>query len=39
MLTASDSENDLPVFPFLSPASRHDSHFFIQLVLDEKDAS
>lgn len=23
MLTASDSENDLPVFPFLSPASRH----------------
>lgn len=29
MLTASDSENDLPVFPFLSPASRHDSHGFI----------
>ena len=28
MLTASDSENDLPVFPFLSPASRHDSHGF-----------
>lgn len=26
MLTASDSENDLPVFSFLSPASRHDSH-------------
>lgn len=25
MLTASDSENDLPVFPFLEPASRHDS--------------
>lgn len=23
--TASDSENDLPVFPFLGPASRHDS--------------
>lgn len=39
MLTASDSENDLPVFPFLSPASRHDSHgFFIQLVFHEKDA-
>ena len=29
MLTASDSENDLPVFPFLSPASRHDSHDFL----------
>jgi hypothetical protein len=26
MLTASDSKNDLPVFPFLGPASRHDSH-------------
>ena len=23
MLTAADSENDLPIFPFLSPASRH----------------
>lgn len=29
MLTASDPENDLPVFPFLSPASRHDSHGFL----------
>ena len=29
MLTASDSENDLPVFPFLNPASRHDSHAFL----------
>lgn len=29
MLTASDSQNDLPVFPFLSPASRHDSHGFL----------
>lgn len=28
MLTASDSESDLPVFPLLSPASRHDSHGF-----------
>ena len=27
MLTASD--NDLPVFPFLSPASRHDLHGFL----------
>lgn len=29
MLTASDSESDLPVFPFLSPASTHDSHGFL----------
>ena len=29
MLTASDSKNDLPVFPFLNPASRHDSHGFL----------
>lgn len=29
MLTASDSENDLPVFPFLCPASRHNSHGFL----------
>lgn len=29
MLTASDSGHDLPVFPFLSPASRHDSHGFL----------
>ena len=29
MLTASDSENDLPVFPLLGPASRHDSHGFL----------
>ena len=29
MLTASDSVNDLPVFPFLNPASRHDSHGFL----------
>lgn len=29
MLTASDSKNDLPLFPFLSPASRHDSHGFL----------
>ena len=28
-LTASDSENDLPVFPFLDPASRHDSYGFL----------
>lgn len=29
MLTASDSENDLPVFLFLGPASRHDSIGFL----------
>ena len=29
MLTASDSQNDLPVFPFLGPESRHDSHGFL----------
>ena len=29
MMTASDSVKDLPVFPFLSPASRHDSHGFL----------
>lgn len=29
MLTASDSQSDLPVFPLLGPASRHDSHGFI----------
>jgi len=28
MLTASDSESDLPVFPLLGPASRHDLHGF-----------
>ena len=29
MLTDSDSEKDLPVFPFLGPASRHDSIGFL----------
>lgn len=29
MLVASDSESDLPVFPLLGPASRHDSHGFV----------
>lgn len=28
-LIASDSQNDLPVFPFLSPTFRHDSHGFL----------
>ena len=29
MLTASDSVNDVPVFPFLIPAFRHDFHGFL----------
>ena len=29
MLVASDSESDLPVFPLLNPASRHNSHGFL----------
>ena len=29
MLVNSDSESDLPVFPLLGPASRHDSHGFL----------
>lgn len=29
MLVASDSESDLPVFPFFNPASMHDSHGFL----------
>lgn len=29
MLVASDSESNLPVFPLLNPASRHDSHGFL----------
>ena len=29
MLVASDSESDLPVFPLLNPASKHDSHGFL----------
>ena len=30
MLLASDSESDLPVFPLLNPASKHDSHGFLE---------
>lgn len=29
MLVAANSESDLPIFPLLSPASRHDSHSFL----------
>ena len=28
MIVASDSESDLPLFPLLNPASKHDSHAF-----------
>lgn len=30
MLVASDSESDPPVFPLLNPASKHDSHGFLE---------
>ncbi len=30
MLVASDSASDLPVFPLLNPASKHDSHGFLE---------
>ena len=30
MLVASDSESDLPVFTLLNPASKHDSHGFLE---------
>lgn len=37
MLTASDSVNDLPVFPVLGPASRHDSHGFLYAWFSMKE--
>ena len=30
MIVASDSDSDLPVFPILNPASKHDSHGFLE---------
>lgn len=30
MLVAANSERDLPIFPFLNPASKHDSHGFLE---------
>ena len=30
MLVASDSESDLPIFPLLNPAPKHDSHGFLE---------
>lgn len=30
MIVASDSDSDLPVFPLLNPASKHDSHGFLE---------
>ena len=36
LLTASESENDLPVFPLLHPASRHDSHGFLYTYFSMK---
>ena len=37
MLVASDSESDLPVFPLLSPASKHDSHGFLHTFFRMKN--
>ena len=36
MLVASDSESNLPVFPMLGPASRHDSHGFLYAYFSMK---
>jgi hypothetical protein len=36
LLTASNSHNDLPIFPLLGPASRHDSHGFIYSFFNMK---
>lgn len=30
MIVASDSDSDLPIFPHLNPASKHDSHGFLE---------
>lgn len=30
MIVASDSESDLPIFPLLNPASKHDAHGFLE---------
>ncbi len=37
MLVASDSESDLPIFPFLNPASRHDSFGFLHAFFRMKN--
>ncbi len=36
MLVASDSESDLPVFPLFNPASKHDSHGFLEIFFRMK---
>ncbi|MFV0341905.1 MAG: hypothetical protein ACK5JH_03305 [Anaerocolumna sp.] len=36
MLVASDSESDLPIFPHLSCASKHDSHGFLHAFFRTK---
>ena len=30
MIVASDSDSDIPIFPLLNPASKHDSHGFLE---------
>ena len=37
MLVAADSESDLPVFPLLNPASKHDSHGFLETYFRMKN--
>lgn len=37
MLVASDSESDLPVFPLLNTASKHDSHGFLETYFRMKN--
>lgn len=37
MMVASDSESDLPIFPLLAPASRHDSHGFLHNYFTMRD--
>lgn len=36
MIVASDSDSDLPVFPLLNPASKHDSHGFLEIYFRMK---
>jgi hypothetical protein len=37
MLVASNSENGLPMFPLLNPASRHNSHGFLHAFFRMKN--
>lgn len=37
MLVAANSESDLPIFPLLNPASKHDSHGFLEAYFRMKN--